>query len=330
MSLPSTRTEGAPCTVHVDGDPAAWIAAHRDELHETVLRLGAVLLRGFRLRGPGDPARARAALGVPPAALTEGFTSRQDLGDHVYTPSDWEPDREMCVHHEQSQGVDFPRLLVLGCLRPADSGGATLLADTRTVARHLPADLLDRCRRTGWRLVRTFRPYLGLSWSDAFGTADQVEVQRYCAGRLIGWEWLPDGTLRTTQRRSALVRHPVTGDTCWFNQIAFFSQWSVDEAEREVLLASFGPEGLPFNTSYGDGTPIGVDEFAALLRACDTALVRVRWEPGDVLLVDNILTAHGREPYTGARDLAVAPGDPTALSRCAPTVDPGPADPRFV
>jgi alpha-ketoglutarate-dependent taurine dioxygenase len=321
MGLTHDRPAGAPLTVPVDGgDPGMFVAAHREELRALLLRHGAVLLRGLDWDDTEALATTRTALGAASASAREWFAARRDLGGQVYTTPEWEPEREMCLHHEQSHSVEFPRLLVFGCLRPADDGGATLLADTRSLARALPAALVDRFRRNGWRLVRSFRPFLGLPWATAFGTTDPAAVERYCADHLIEWSWSPDGTLHTRQRRPALVRHPVTGETCWFNQVAFFSQWSVEEAEREVLLESFGPDGLPFNTAYGDGTAIGAEEFAAVLRAADQALVRVRWQPGDVLLVDNVLTAHGREPYTGSRDVAVALGDPTSLPSPSPVV----------
>jgi hypothetical protein len=293
--------------VIADGsDGGAWVTAHRDQLRAALRQAGTVLVRGLRWDGPADLARIRAALGAAPARLCELFAGRQDLGDHVYGPPQWPAEREMCAHHEQGHAVEFPRLLILGCRRPAASGGAALLADTRAVAAYLPADLGDRFRRHGWRLIRTFRPHLGLSWAEAFGTNDPSALERYCADRAIDSRWLADGTLRTEQRRRALIRHPETGAICWFNQVAFLSQWSVDEAERAVLLDSFGPDGLPFNTSYGNGTPLGEDEFAALLHAYDKALVRLHWQRGDVLLLDNVLTAHGRRPFEGTRRVLVA------------------------
>ena len=75
----------------------------------------------------------------------------------------------------------------------------------------------------------------------------------------IEFEWQPDGGLRTRQRRSAVVRHPVTGQRCWFNQIAFLNEWTIDPEVREYLVDVYGADGLPFNTRFGDGDPIGED-----------------------------------------------------------------------
>lgn len=84
-------------------------------------------------------------------------------------------------------------------------------------------------------------------------------MERYCRAHAIAFSWQPDGGLRTTQRRSAVVRHPVSGRRCWFNQIAFLSEWTMAPEVREYLLDEYGPEGLPFNTRYGNGDPLDED-----------------------------------------------------------------------
>jgi hypothetical protein len=48
--------------------------------------------------------------------------------------------------------------------------------------------------------------------------------------------------------------------------------------------------------------------------------VRQAWQPGDVMLVDNVLTTHGRDPIRGDRKVVVAIGDPIHLEDCQPTV----------
>src|SRR5205823_11908792 len=115
---------------------------------------------------------------------------------------------------------------LMACLSPAASGGAILPGDTRAALRALPPGLADRCRADGWLLTRTFRPHFGVPPSVAFGTSTPDEIERFCADRRIDCRWRPDGTLQASQRRAAVVPHPLTGEDCWFNDAAFFSQWS--------------------------------------------------------------------------------------------------------
>jgi hypothetical protein len=79
---------------------------------------------------------------------------------------------------------------------------------------------------------------------------------------------------------------------------------------------------LPFSTSFGDGEPISESDIGVIDEAYRQATVRESWKPGDVMLVDNILAAHGREPFRGSRKIAVAMGDPVELTDCHPTVPP--------
>jgi hypothetical protein len=38
------------------------------------------------------------------------------------------------------------------------------------------------------------------------------------------------------------------------------------------------------------------------------------WQKGDILLLDNMLVAHGRAPYAGPRKVVVAMAEPVSLS----------------
>jgi len=42
---------------------------------------------------------------------------------------------------------------------------------------------------------------------------------------------------------------------------------------------------------------------------------------GDLLLVDNIRTAHARESFEGPRELVVAMADAVHLADCSPTIE---------
>ncbi len=58
-----------------------------------------------------------------------------------------------------------------------------------------------------------------------------------------------------------------------------------------------------------------------LNQAYEAHTVREPWQSGDLLLVDNIRTAHSREPYEGPREVLVALADPMLLADCSPTIE---------
>src|SRR5438128_1867266 len=142
----------------------------------------------------------------------------------------------------------------------------------------------------------------------------------YCRANAIKFEWQPEGALRTWQRRSAIVHHPLTGQRCWFNQIAFLNEWTIDPEVREYLVDIYGEDGLPFNTRFGNGDPIGADVVQLIDEVYEANTARERWQAGDLMLVDNVRTAHGREPFEGPREVLVAMADAVHLADCSPTI----------
>jgi hypothetical protein len=122
------------------------------------------------------------------------------------------------------------------------------------------------------------------------------------------------------------VPHPRTGAPCWFNQIAFLNGLTLEPAIREYLTDVYGPGGLPFDTAAGDGGPVTAGTVEEINAVYDRFTVGEPWQQGDVLLVDNIRTAHAREPYEGAREIAVVLGDPVRLpGHVLPLSDGGPS-----
>jgi alpha-ketoglutarate-dependent taurine dioxygenase len=314
---------GRPPMLQADttGDAPSWAAEHRDALRAAVAQHGSVLVRGLGLR---DAAEVGAVFHrLAPGLMTEkeAFASRRLYSDGVYSSSTWPPNQPMCMHHELSYRLEFPGLMLFACLTAPTSGGATAVADSPTVLDALPPALVDRFEREGWLLTRSYNDEIGASVAEAFGVGDRASVESYCRANAIQLEWQPDGGLRTRQRRSAVVRHPVTGQRCWFNQIAFLNEWTIAAEVREYLVDVYGEEGLPFNTRFGNGDPIGEDVIALLNQIYETNTAREPWQAGDLLLVDNIRTAHSREAFEGPREVLVAMGDAVHLSDCSPTVE---------
>ena len=225
------------------------------------------------------------------------------------------------MHHELSYTLEVPGLMLFACLIAPTDGGATGLADSPTVLDALPPELIERFEREGWLLTRYYNDEIGASFAEAFGTEDRGAVESYCRANAIEFEWQPDGGLRTRQRRSAVVRHPVTGQRCWFNQIAFLNERTIDPEVREYLVDVFGEDGLPFTTQFGNGDPIGEDVVQVINETYEAQTVREPWQAGDLMLVDNVRTAHSREPFEGPRDVLAAMAGPVRLADCSPTIE---------
>jgi len=224
------------------------------------------------------------------------------------------------MHHELSYAVEAPSLMLFACL-VAPKGGETPVADSPSVLNALPAHLVGRFEQEGWLLVRNYNDDIGASLAEAFGTDDRRAVESYCRANKIQFEWQPNGGLRTWQRRSAVVRHPLTGQRCWFNQIAFLNQWTMDPEVREYLVDLYGEDGLPFNTRFGNGDPIGADVVQVIDEVYEKYTAREPWQNGDLFLVDNVRTAHARESYEGPREVLVAMADAVRLADCSPTIE---------
>jgi alpha-ketoglutarate-dependent taurine dioxygenase len=302
------------------GDAVHWAAAHRNAVRAFVAEHGSLLVRGLGLR---DVAQAEAVFRQLGALMTEreAFAPRHRYSEGVYSASKWPPNQPMCMHHELSYAVLPPSLMLFACLVAPTAGGATTVADSPTVLRALPTKLVERFERLGWLLIRNYNEDIGASVAEAFGTNNRCAIENYCRANAIQFEWQPDGALRTRQRRSAVVRHPLTGERCWFNQIAFLNEWTLDPELREYLVDVYGADGLPFNTRFGNGDPIGADVVQTINEVYEANTVREPWQSGDLLLVDNVRTTHAREAFEGPREVVVAMANAVRQAHGSPAID---------
>ncbi|GJF27193.1 TauD/TfdA family dioxygenase [Streptomyces sp. HO565] len=308
-----TPAEPPVIEAHDVADAAAWTAEHRRTLRSIIAEHGALTVRGLGLRTPSDVGTVLNRLADRPATEREAFAARDMHATGIYSSSTWPPNQTMCMHHEVSYTTQCPELLLFACLQPPTEGGATAVADAAAVLRTLPPDLVDRFEQEGWLLTRTYNDEIGATLTQSFGTEDRDSVEAYCRDHAIDYSWQPDGSLRTRQHRAAVLRHPVSGRRCWFNQIAFLNEWTMAPDVREFLIEEYGPDGLPFNTRYGNGDPVPPDVVEQINKAYEAHTVRRPWQAGDLIAVDNLRTAHSREAYEGPREVVVAMGNPTNL-----------------
>jgi len=295
----------------IDSSSAHDVRARLPQLLELPANgsLGAVVVRNA-ISSIEDFGALKDALNEDVVPYVEASTPRARLADGVFTSTDYPPNESIALHNENSAASQWPRHVLFGCLQPATHGGHTPLADVRDVLAALAPDIIEDFLSRGWLLIRNYHPDLGSTWRNAFSTDDRDEVEDYCTRTGIEWEWTPNGGLRTMQRREAIVRAHC-GDLVWFNHVAFWHPSRLDPEIRTTLLEEFGPDGLPYDTRFGDGEIISDAVIDDVARAYANATVRFDWCTGDVLLVDNMLVAHGRDPFQGERRVLV-----TLLGRC--------------
>lgn len=320
--------EGAACTIGTRGgqalpvfvearapglDLAGWAAGERGWIAETLAASGAILFRGFAPIAEAELSGLTAALAGAALPYLYRSTPRTEVGKGIYTATEYPANQRIPLHNENSYQSAWPLRLVFFCPQPAEQGGETPLADMRRVLRRLPPELVERFRTRGVRYVRNYVRNAGegldLTWPTVFQTESPAAVESYCRAHSIELSWQEGERLRTWQRRPALAAHPRSGEEVWFNQAHLFHASSLPAEVRASLLAFFPPDELPRNACFGDGAPLPEEDLDAVRAALDAEAVTFPWQGNDLLLVDNMLVAHGRMPFSGRRRVLVAMAD---------------------
>jgi len=288
-------------------DLISWAEQSKAFIAEQLLRYGGLLFRGFSLDDVSTFERlARTLAQGPLLDYTYRSTPRDKVEGNVFTSTEYPQEQAIPLHNEMSYTRSWPLKIWFHSLKVAEQGGETPLADSRKVYARLDPALVERFRQKKVMYVRNYGLGIDLPWQDVFQTTSKAEVESYCLGAGITYEWLGEDHLRTSQVCQATAKHPQTGETVWFNQAHLFHVQSLPANVREALLAHYKEEELPRNALYGDGTPIEATVLAQIDKAYSEEKILFPWQKGDTLLLDNMLVAHGRQSFVGTRKVVVA------------------------
>ncbi|MGF1523402.1 MAG: condensation domain-containing protein, partial [Leptolyngbyaceae cyanobacterium] len=293
-----------------------WAAHHRDWLNQHLYQHGAILFRSRQIETVTTFEQFAQAI-CPSLFGDYGDLPRVGVGGKVYRSTPYPADRAILFHNESSHLSCYPMKIGFYCVQPAQAGGETPIVDGRQVYQQLDPELRETFAAQGLMYVRNFVEGLDVSWQQFFQTDDRAQVEAHCRQSGITWEWTDTG-LRTRQIRPAIAIHPQTGDRVWFNQLLLHHVACLDAPVRQSMLASLGEDHLPRHVYYGDGTPIPDDVIEAIQTTYTQAAIAFPWQAGDVLMLDNVLTAHGRNPYRGTRQIVVAMGEMVSSSAVNP------------
>jgi len=286
-----------------------WAAANKAAIDAGLLKHGAILLKNIEIGEVADFDHVIGRVAGPPMRYVDGFSPRTRLTSSTYTSTEYDADFPITMHNELSYSGKWPSRLYFCCIIPCESGGETTLADCRKILGSFRPALLSELESRGVKYVRNLHAGggAGPSWQQTYETHDKLEVENFCRENGIDFSWKPDEGIKLTQYRPAVIAHPVSGEKVWFNQVDQFHPSHLDKDIYEALRIMYGQEeDLPMYGAYGDGSDIGEESIREIRETVDGNIVSNPWEKGDLLIVDNILVCHGRNPYKGNRKIVVA------------------------
>jgi hypothetical protein len=86
------------------------------------------------------------------------------------------------------------------------------------------------------------------------------------------------------------------------------------------MLSLFAEEDLPSNSYFGDGSRIEDSVIEEIREAYQRSAVIFPWRTNDILILENMLVAHGRRPYDGTRRILVAMAEPCSAASLEPII----------
>jgi len=283
-----------------------WTTNNRDLIVQKLRTHGAILFRGFNTNSVEEFERFLRLLVGDLLEYSYRSTPRSEVSGRIYTSTEYPAHQSIPLHNEMSYTREWPAMLGFFCMEAASEGGETPIADSRRVFNLIAPNIREAFISKGVMYVRNYGEALDLSWQNVFQTNDRAEVEAYCRKADIEFEWKDNDVLRTSQVCQAVAKHPHSGEPVWFNQAHLFHVSSLESQVRDSLLSLDGEP--PRNAYYGDGTRIEESVLEQIREVYEREAVVFRWQKQDVLLLDNMLAAHGRRPFRGSRKIVVGMG----------------------
>ncbi|MFT6432695.1 MAG: hypothetical protein ACJAVI_000731 [Candidatus Azotimanducaceae bacterium] len=289
------------CDVSDKLDLAGWVKANKNFIEAALQRSGAVLFRGFPVNSAETFDQFSAAFGYPDFTYAESLSNavRLNFTERVFTANEAPPEVEIFLHHEMAQTPISPSKLFFYCHSAAEVGGATPLCRSDQLFQKLYQThpvWADEFESKGLKYT-TLMPSendlgsgQGRSWKSTLSVEDESAAEVKLRSLGYSWKWMDDNGLEATTPRLPAVVELETGEKAFYNQlIAAYQGWKgVKENPKSAIC-------------FGDGSDIAVEKLDYVASLAEEFTFDLLWQDGDVALVDNYRTMHGRRSYAGTR-----------------------------
>lgn len=285
------------------------ILDEKDTIDNIVLNYGGVVFRGFDIHSLSEFSDLASSYCTNLLEYENRSTPRTKLGGKIYTATEYPADRYIPFHNENSYTSKWPKKILFFCVVPSPSGGETPVADSRVVYKNLNTNIVRNFEEKKIMYKRNFISGVDLSWQDVFQTEKRHEVEDFCKLASIEYEWknsLVELTIKEVCQAS--IKHDLTDEFVWFNQAHLFHVSALNESDQAYLIKEFGYDNLPRNSFFGDGTSLDLNDLIEIRNTYAQNKIEFKWEKGDLMIIDNLLMAHSRNPFEGYRKIAVAMG----------------------
>ena len=294
-------------------DLAEWAMKSAEFIDSALLTSGAVLFRDFGPVSADSFRRFTDAVFAERMPYEFSLVQRPKISDSIYRATTLPPDAFLNIHNECIAHRNWPMRVAFCCMNPAERGGETPLADCRKVHDKFTPEVRDKFARLG---VMYFRDTSKSELDKVFGTDSRPSIEESCELNDYGFEWDRRGGIHLRFIAQAIRKHPVMAEPVWFNYACIYiaSRYSFIREPRPiprpVPALPYERDKYDLNACFGDGSPIDDEAVFQVHNAYTMEAAEIPWRKGDILLLDNMLTAHGRNRFAGDRELKLAMGNP--------------------
>ncbi len=303
-------------------DVAQWLTRDQSALEVRLLDHGGILLRNFPLKTAEDIEIISNAIGSYQFDYIAGATPRTAISGKIFESTRWPAFYKIKLHNEMSYMRDYPAKIMFFSRVAAQSGGETIIADMRKVYQEIRSDVRESIEKKGVCYIRNFKNRsktidklksmignnMHRSWQDAFSVERRDQLEALCVKLGLQFRWLNDGSVTVANSMPGIIEHPATKEKIWFNQTSSFhpNRRSLGLLHYYVKWFYWNKDHLPFNARYGDGSEIPIEHLYHICDILDRNTIAFPWKKGDLLILDNRLVAHGRNPFKGPREVMVS------------------------